>query len=62
MIQRFVTFVPLSTMLVGCYGWWGAMSGGVLWVVGCYEWWGAMGGGVLWVVGFYVNHVPLSLI
>ena len=45
-----------------CYGWWGAMSGGVLWVVGCYEWWSVMGGGVLWVVGFYVNHVPLSLI
>ena len=47
---------------MGFYGWWGAMSDGVLGVVGCYGWWGAMGGGVLWVVGFYVNHVPLSLI
>ena len=22
--------------VVGCYGWWGAMGGGVLWVVGFY--------------------------
>ena len=48
--------------MVGCYEWWGAMGGGVLWVVECYGWWGAMGGEVLWVVGFYVNHVPVSLI
>lgn len=33
MIQRFVTFVPFSTMLEG---WWGSMGGEVLWVVGFY--------------------------
>lgn len=50
MIQRFVTFVPFSTMLEG---WWDAMGGGVLWVVECYGWWGSMGGEVLLVVRCY---------
>ena len=40
MIQR--SFFHNAGRVMGCYGWWGAMSGGVLWVVGCYGWWGSM--------------------